>query len=534
MLDTRIGASPGDASPVAPPARPGLATPALVTPPPGLLNPATRFRKLLPYIGTALVLITAVSGYATMKGMAASRSWLGSTIEFKSELGNLELNHGLLHRYAAEAAAGGNELAEDQVQSTADAMRQSLLRLRQLTRDDATQQELLGRLEPIAEQHIQELRAATRGLALAGSTAHLAAVESKGETDEDATISRMIGDINARETQLLAVRQAAWDREFGRNIAVLAFAVGACLLLLITNMHLLRVDARSSRVAAEHIRESADSYRALSARIIGLQDAERRRIGRELHDSVGQSLAALQMNLDRLAAARKAAAPVGDLVAESLDLVRMTAKDVRTISHLLHPPLLDVVGFAPAARNYLQEFERRSGIKVNANVPEDLRLPSKEAELVLFRVLQESLTNVHRHAQASAVDVWLARRGNEVALAIQDNGRGPSRGSDGEFLGRNGFGSRAGGNARAAGRVWRDAGGGDVAQRDDGARQHPGVKLPRFTGNGAAFTGDRRGRSMLPVGAAAGEGRRQRSSGESLCRKARNEGFTVTPGPSAY
>jgi signal transduction histidine kinase len=97
---------------------------------------------------------------------------------------------------------------------------------------------------------------------------------------------------------------------------------------------------------------------------------------------------------------------------------------VRTISHLLHPPLLDVVGFAPAARNYLQQFERRSGIKVNANVPEDLQLPSKEAELVLFRVLQESLTNVHRHAQARAVDVRLAKRGNEVVLTIQDNGRG--------------------------------------------------------------------------------------------------------------
>jgi signal transduction histidine kinase len=359
-----------------------------------------------------------------MKGMAASRGWLGGTIELKSELGNLELNHGLLHRYAAEAAAGGNEVAEDQVQSTADAMRQSLARLRQLTRDDAPQQELLGRLDPVAEQHIRELQAATGALTLAKSSRHLPPVETKGETEEDATITRIMGDINTRETQLLAVRQAAWDREFGRNIAVLAFAVGACLVLLITNMHLLRVDARSSQVAAEHIRESADSYRALSARIIGLQDAERRRIGRELHDSVGQSLAALQMNLDRLSAAQKPAGGVGPLVAECLDLVRTTAQDIRTISYLLHPPLLDVVGFAPAARNYLREFERRSGIKVNANIPEDLKLPSKEAELVAFRVLQESLTNVHRHAQASAVDVWLARRGNLVALTIQDNGRG--------------------------------------------------------------------------------------------------------------
>jgi signal transduction histidine kinase len=409
MPESRIGASPGDASPAVPPARLGL------------INPATRFRKLLPYIGTALVLITAVAGYATMKGMAASRTWLGSTVEVKSELDNLELDRALLHQYAAEAGVGPNGELEAEARTAADSMQQSLARLRQLTRDDASQQELLGRLEPITEHHIQELRMA---MSSTGSAKHLAAVEPKAQTQEDAMISSIMDDVNKRERGLLAVRQAAWDREFGRNIAVLTFAVGACLVLLITNMHLLRVDARSSQVAAEHIRESADSYRALSARVIGLQDAERRRIGRELHDSVGQSLAALQMNLDQISAAPKTEARMEPLVAECLDLVRRTAQDVRTISHLLHPPLLDVVGFAPAARNYLQQFEKRSGIKVKANVPEDLHLPSKEAELVLFRVLQESLTNVHRHAQASAVDVWLARRGNQVALTIQDNGRG--------------------------------------------------------------------------------------------------------------
>ena len=178
MLDTRIGASPGDASPAVPPARVGPIDPGLLNP--GLLNPATRFRKLLPYIGTALVLITAVSGYATMKGMAASRGWLGSTIELKSELGNLELNHGLLHRYAAEAVVGGNEVAEDQVRSTGDAMRQSLVRLRELTRDDAVQQELLGRLEPIAERHIQELRAATPAAAKCAALRASADPRAKG------------------------------------------------------------------------------------------------------------------------------------------------------------------------------------------------------------------------------------------------------------------------------------------------------------------------------------------------------------------
>ena len=237
----------------------------------------------------------------------------------------------------------------------------------------------------------------------------------------EARIGQIIGDIATRETQLLALREAAWDRQFRRNIGVVAFALGACLLLLFINMHLLREDARSSRVATEHIRETADSYRALSARIIGLQDAERRRIGRELHDSVGQALASLQMNLEQLATR-----PGADdaLVTESLQQVRRTAQEVRTISQLLHPPLLDVVGFVPAAQNYVQQFGRRSGIEAKTNFPEDLKLPSKEAELMLFRVLQESLTNVHRHAQATAVDVWMARHDHEVVLTIQDNGRG--------------------------------------------------------------------------------------------------------------
>ena len=317
-------------------------------------------------------------------------------------------------------------------------------------------------------------------MTLAKSPRHLPAVESQGETEDDATISRILGDINTRETQLLAVRQAAWDREFGRNIAVLTFAVGACLLLLITNMHLLRVDARSSRVAAEHIRESADSYRALSARIIGLQDAERRRIGRELHDSVGQSLAALQMNLDQLSATQKAAGRVGPLLAECLDLVKRTAQDVRTMSHLLHPPLLDVVGFAAAARNYLQQFERRSGIKVNANVPEDL-----QAALEGGRTDGVSCVAGEPHERTPA---RAGKRRGRVAGAtrqcsgVDDSGQRPraARGGDGEFLGRTGFGRGAGGNAGTAGRVRRNAGGGDVAQWDDGARQHPGVKLQLF------------------------------------------------------
>ena len=420
MTRTPIGASPAEASATFSPARIGLT------------NPATRFRKIFPYMGTALVVIIAVAGYATIRGMATSRDWLGHTYEVKSELANLELNRAVLHE-AAQTTAPSEEAA-GRVRSAAEAMRNSLARLKQLTQDNPAEQERLEHLEPVLEQHTQQIESGQgNGAAPAAATQRSTPGASRDmeNAPEDATISRIVGDINAEETQLLGARQALWDREFQRNIAVLAFAVAACLLLLFTNMHLLREDARSSRVAAEHIRESADSYRALSARIIGLQDTERRRIGRELHDSVGQSLAALLMNLEQLGGVRESAA----LINESRELVQRTAQDVRTLSHLLHPPLLDVVGFVAAATNYAQEFARRSGIEVKVNFPEGISMPSKEAELVLFRVLQEALTNVHRHAQASMVDVWLARPDHEVVLRIRDNGRGLPPGAIENFEG---------------------------------------------------------------------------------------------------
>ena len=407
MTRTNIGASLAEAS---------LSTPQVSR---GPTHPATRFRKLFPYIGTGLVVVIAAAGYATIRGMATSRDWLGHTYQVKSELSDLQLNRARLHEYEVQSgAAPGGE--REVLRSAADAIRQSLGRLKELTADDAAEQERLEQLAPLMEQHIQDIERQQDVQGAAAARAGAGAPTGLAETET--TISRIIGDINTRETQLLGIRQAAWDREFGRNIAVLVFTVGACLLLLFTNMHLLREDVRSSQMATEHIRDSADSYRALSGRIIGLQDAERRRIGRELHDSIGQSLAALQMNLEQLAAAKAPAS--GALLAESRELAQHTAKEVRTISQLLHPPLLDVVGFVAAAQNYVQEFARRSGIEAKTNFPDDPRLPSKETELTLFRVLQESLTNVHRHAQATTVDVWLERHAHEVLLSIQDNGRG--------------------------------------------------------------------------------------------------------------
>jgi signal transduction histidine kinase len=137
----------------------------------------------------------------------------------------------------------------------------------------------------------------------------------------------------------------------------------------------------------------------LTARLLHLQDEERRRIARELHDSVGQSLAALNMNLSSLAADLKRLAKATSTVSDSAVLVNDMTKDIRTISYLLHPPLLDEAGLASALRMYIQGFTERSKIAVELQFPDHFdRLP-RDLETTIFRLVQESLTNIHRHSE---------------------------------------------------------------------------------------------------------------------------------------
>jgi signal transduction histidine kinase len=174
------------------------------------------------------------------------------------------------------------------------------------------------------------------------------------------------------------------------------------------------------------VREQAESHlRQLSLRLMMLQDEERRRIARELHDTAGQTLAAMKMSL-ALVRQTDTNPRLQPLIDDLEALVDEALQEVRTTSYLLHPPLLDEAGIASAARWFVEGFARRSGIEVECDIPERLERPPRDCELVLFRVLQESLTNVHRHSQASAAAVHLARKSGVVQLEIMDNGKGIS------------------------------------------------------------------------------------------------------------
>lgn len=163
----------------------------------------------------------------------------------------------------------------------------------------------------------------------------------------------------------------------------------------------------------------------LSSRLQQIRDEERRQIARELHDSVGQLLTALSINIAVVQS------QVGHLdpsavraVSENASLIDQLSRETRTISHLLHPPLLDVAGLASAVRWYVDGFSERSKIKIDVDIPEEFRRLSDDMEIAIFRMVQECLTNIHRHSGATAVAVRFRAENRRVLVEVQDNGKG--------------------------------------------------------------------------------------------------------------
>ena len=191
-----------------------------------------------------------------------------------------------------------------------------------------------------------------------------------------------------------------------------------------------------AEIHAAHLREAheqlelkvaqrTDSLRKLSSQLMHLQDDERRRISRELHDSVGQHLALAKMSLQALANSL----PNGDakshrLLVETEEIFEAAIRETRTVSYLLHPPLLDELGLVAAVRWYTEGFKQRSGIDLKLDVPAELPRLASDKETALFRIVQETLTNIHRHSGASKASITIAIHENVLWLEVCDDGKG--------------------------------------------------------------------------------------------------------------
>jgi signal transduction histidine kinase len=187
-----------------------------------------------------------------------------------------------------------------------------------------------------------------------------------------------------------------------------------------------------------------ESLRELTSRLLQLQDEERRRIARELHDSAGQTLAALSMNISKLHRVLATSNPdLHETTSDSMQLIEELSTEIRTLSYLLHPPLLDESGLASALSWYTEGLAARSKIAVDLQVSSELGRMHPDLETAIFRIVQECLTNIHRHSGSPTAAIAIRRANGDVRVEVADQGKGlPEEEAAGNLKSRAGVGLR--------------------------------------------------------------------------------------------
>lgn len=367
-----------------------------------------------------LLVVIAVAGDLTTSRYASSEDWVTHTQQVSTWL--IRLRSDLA---SAEAARLAFVSSRDPVElplydESARRVPLDLSRLRLLTADNGVQQQRIDRLRPLIEQRLG-LLSESIDLAKANSAGQQAAQEKltlsgAGLTQE---LQRILDKGQADEEALLQQRETISNQTYEWERGILAGAFTLTIFILAATFWTLLMELKERRQAEEVVRQ-------LSGRLLKVQDEERRRIARELHDSLGQLLTSIKMNLDHLLSHEPPAAVQREMMETCVDLAQESIDETRTISYLLHPPLLDEFGFASAAKWYIDGFVKRSRIEVKFDIASRFERMPEEIELALFRVLQESLTNIHRHSGSSTAEIVAERLPGHVQLRITDHGRGIS------------------------------------------------------------------------------------------------------------
>jgi signal transduction histidine kinase len=420
--------------------------------------------------GVALVSIMALGGlqYRTGSRLDEDNLRVSQTQEVLWQLATLR---NALNRADGSAQSfvitGDSSYLTPYTQATAG-IRDLLQSLRKLTSDNAGQQGRLDSLELLENSSIRalqdEIDARKTGTLAPDKMLPLESAIRKATSDVRLTIE----DIEAEETALLRQRNEAAQRaNHQTNLLILFASLTAFVLLGASGMALYfdmkaRGQADASRIKAYEalqraneeletevferrkaelrLQDSEQSLRQLSLSLLRSQDEERRKIARELHDSAGQYLAAIGMALN---AARDAAHRFPTLLVRKLEeaseITKVCIKEVRTVSHLLHPPLLEELGLASAVRWYVEGFSGRSGIRIQIEMAEELVRLGNDMELVLFRVLQESLTNIHRHSGSRTATIRIGVDSQYASLEVQDQGKGKNNGKSNPNVSADGF-----------------------------------------------------------------------------------------------
>ena len=395
-------------------------------------------------IAIGLLLACALTVYGTLFNFTVSERQVLRTQQVQVLLGDTEAAIAFTARARLTYVFSGDDQSLAQYQQAVARIPTVLAELRKRTADNPVQQSNCDRLERLVADRTA-LWEKSIALRQSGAQAPPGRPDMTRQSvvfaDEIISVTQ---DMRAEEARLFQGSRVSAGVTFFFVIVILVTSFLAAVLLLFWHYRLLREellareqaeqatsDAARAATEAEHKARqsetvaiaSSEATRRLSAHLMHLQDEERRKFARELHDSTGQQLAAVKMVLASLAVGHEDDRRYSDCIG----LLDQSLKEIRTISHLLHPSGLDEGGFSAAAKWYAEEFAKRSGIQLKLEIPEPAERLPREIEIALFRVLQESLTNIHRHSKSSSAEVIFQPGSQQATLIIKDQGVGISR-----------------------------------------------------------------------------------------------------------
>jgi signal transduction histidine kinase len=367
---------------------------------------------------SALILLfgCGIAASITIARFIRAAKWAAHSYEVQVALGDLQTSLSKAARTRTVYLNSGDETTLTEYPGLKKQVHGDLTELRELIRDNVSQVSLASQLDDIVLRRLELMDAAIemrRAGPLDDATQLRLSRENVTAVADFMEVTQRMMD---EEEKLLGQRRQLFGSLFFWVLFILAAGFIIAVVLLWIHFRLLSAEL----VERERMEDSA---RRLSVRVLQLQDEERRKFSRELHDSLGQLLAVAKMHMTVLLDKN----PHDELLKEIDQLLTDSIGETRTISHLLHPPLLDEIGIASAARWYVEGFAKRSGIEIVADIPDDLQRMSRPAELVLFRVLQESLTNIHRHSRSSRAEISLQTSTTGATLRIRDYGKGIPR-----------------------------------------------------------------------------------------------------------
>lgn len=413
-----------------------------------------------------LLFFCAASSYLSFFYFRSSERWVSHTQEVRAVTGDLgaALDDAARARMAYLLTGDDNSLAL--YRGAVQRVEEKTRTLRELTRDNPVQQEKTSRLEQVNNSRLQVWEE-TIARKQRGESLDVVQVLPTN-LDWSAKSAAALEAVRAEEVRLLQERSKVAHQRFVLTSTAIAVTFALAMLQLFYYYRLLNEELRlreaseqralqayaleadlrrkerevqaqleatndelhkevGERKAAEaRLALSERSLRNLSRHLLRSQDEERKRIGRDLHDSLGQSLAVLKMNLDTLEMEFRSSedSRVGGRVVQCIALVESILREVRTISYLLYPPMLEEMGLKSAIPWYLDGFAKRSNIQTKFEAEPGFERLAPEVELALFRILQESLTNIHRHSGSNTAQIRLLRDDGRALMEIRDEGKG--------------------------------------------------------------------------------------------------------------